>query len=323
MDKITDILPNEHILNFHSGSPVLPDWLLGNDLRLMIGAGDLNHDNILNIQKFSSYNVFFCLPLDYSNSLRENVEYLLLNYNKQKVICFLDSENSDHVEAFTQLFKGRFSLIDGHGGHCPHLALQNIQRLLAEGGKAMNIFEHSNNLMPLEEAEHWLETGLLECASMDYLTSRIYGDVSIDSSLLARFVNKVSDLLSISEQITVDVEINTMSIRQLQYVCRSLLFDPNMPINLTGSIRLVTKDWLNEPITEFVITKNTPDSLKTTTYIDNYVRRKGPDAYSERAYMIYKAINDELNRGIEYAKNKYTTYQRTLKNMTNLLGSHI
>jgi hypothetical protein len=177
--------------------------------------------------------------------------------------------------------------------------------------------------MPLEEAVHWLDTGILECHSMDYLTSRIYGDGSIDDSLLARFINKTRELLSSCEQITIDVEIDTMSIRDLQYVCRALLFDTDMPINLTGSIKLVSKDWLNNPITEFVMTKTTPDSLKTTAYIDDYVRRKGPDAYSERAYMVYKAIHDELNRGVEQAKNKYSTYKRTLTNMENLRGSHI
>lgn len=140
LDSIKDLLPNEHLLNFHAGTPTLPEWL-GDSLKIILGAGDFNQHGISNVEKFNMFDVFFCMPFDVAGSLRENVDYLLKAYDKKKVICFLDIQKPEQVESFCTLFKNRFTLVDGYGGHTPHLPMECIQKILKVGGTAVNLYE--------------------------------------------------------------------------------------------------------------------------------------------------------------------------------------
>jgi len=149
METIQDLLPNEHILDFYTGVDALPPWL-GSDLKIILGAGDLDQ-NGLNVQQFSMFDVFFCQPWDNHGSLRKNIEYLTANYTHQKVICFLDIQLSGQVERFCELFRNRFILIDGYGGHTPHLPLDCIAKILKPGGTAVNIYEMYENVYSEEE----------------------------------------------------------------------------------------------------------------------------------------------------------------------------
>ena len=136
---IQDLLPNEHILNFHAGRPQLPAWL-GDDLKLIMGAGDITHE-VPDVQRLSQFDVFLCQPWDVEGSLRENVTYLLTHYPKQKIICFLDIEQKSQVDTFCELFTNRFTVVDGDGIHIAHLPLSCIEKILKVGGTATNIFE--------------------------------------------------------------------------------------------------------------------------------------------------------------------------------------
>jgi hypothetical protein len=149
METIQDLLPNEHILDFYTGVDALPLWL-GSNLKIILGAGDLDQVG-LNVQQFSMFDVFFCQPWDNHGSLRKNIEYLIANYTRQKVICFLDIQVPGQVERFCELFRNRFILIDGYGGHTPHLPLDCIAKTLKPGGTAVNIYEMYENVYSEEE----------------------------------------------------------------------------------------------------------------------------------------------------------------------------
>lgn len=146
MDTIPDLLSNEHILNFHAGVQSLPDWL-GDDLKVILGAGDLDQGDTLNLERFSMFDVFFCEPWDNHGSLRKNINYLIKNFYHEKVICFVDISQPAQVEQFCRLFQNRFRLIDGFGGHTPHLAFDCIVQVLKSGGKAVNLYEHPDGAL--------------------------------------------------------------------------------------------------------------------------------------------------------------------------------
>lgn len=139
VSTIQDLLPNEHILNFHAGRPQLPAWL-GDDLKLIVGAGDITREEP-DVVRLSQFDVFLCQPWDVEGSLRENVTYLLTHYPKQKVLCFLDIEQKSQVDTFCELFANRFTLVDGDGIHIAHLPISCLERILKVGGTATNIFE--------------------------------------------------------------------------------------------------------------------------------------------------------------------------------------
>ncbi len=137
--SIQDLLPNEHILNFHAGRPVVPAWL-GDDLKLIMGAGDITH-GVPDVQRLSQFDVFVCQPWDVEGSLRENVLYLLSHYPKQKVVCFLDVQKKAQVDTFCELFTNRFTVVESDGSHTPHLSISCLERVLKVGGTATNLFE--------------------------------------------------------------------------------------------------------------------------------------------------------------------------------------
>ena len=141
INTIKDLLPNEHILNFHENVTALPDWL-GEHLKIILGAGDNEQfKGTVNVDAFSMFDVFFCYPEDYEGSLRRNVEYLIKHFYHKKVICFIDINNSEQVDRFCNLFQNRFSLVDGYDMHTPHLSFYCIEKILEPGGIAVNLFE--------------------------------------------------------------------------------------------------------------------------------------------------------------------------------------
>ena len=309
METIQDLLPNAHILNFHDGFPTMPDWVRPSGLRLMMGAGDLDHTGIPNVELFYTYDVFFCLPINSGTSLRMNVEYLLA-HPQQKLLCFLDNNDPWQIEAFTRLFSGRFSVIDGHGGHCPHLPLDNIQRLLSEGGTAMNIFERSDNLISVAELDEWIVRGYFKGCSNGLLTSRVYGTDPDIEALTERFRQKTRELLDTTALVTISSDflenMDTLTLQELQYISRSLCFAKSMPLNLKGHVSLVAKDWRDGPYMEFVITKNTEQFLDRV-FLNNYIAANGANELSARAEIIISAIETDLTAGVPYARLKYKT----------------
>jgi hypothetical protein len=307
-EKIGHLLPNNQVLNFHDGMPVLPDWLVGN-LRLMMGAGDLNHDGIPNVAKFNTYDVFLCQPWDWNGSLLENVTHLLTT---RKVLCFLDINNPNQVAAFTELFSGRFAFIDGHGGHCPHFVMSDVQKLLQNGGKATNIYEYSESCLQYSDLQCFLEKGYIpNCTTHNILTGRLY-NVPAGTDVDTQLREKISQLLRTVTQIQFSddtlAELSSLPTRSLQNILRILMFDNQMPVNLKGAYVQLQKDWQDDAYQTFVVTKEAPDFK--TDRISAFIMAAGIDhAAVIRANLIIDAINADVRNGDPFlSKAKYRTF---------------
>ncbi len=313
-----DGLKDPRILNFHRDPCVLPEWA-GFDLRLMMGAGDLDHGGVPNLEKFSTYNVFYCLPMDWNDSLRKNVDYLL-GSDAQRLLCFVDNEDKDQVAAFCALFAGRFSFIDGHGGHCPHFDMCALGRLLTEGGTATNIFEMSESLMSVDQLEYWLDHGYFRGPCGDnFMTSRVYqpgqhygGPLHNEGDLKALLIAKIRVAAERSTRIDVSgVDLTAAPLGLLQTVMRVLMFDSYTPVNLQGSFSLMCKDWQKESGLHFIITKRSPDY--SLDLIKEVASRGHLDVVA-RAHMLIEAINRDIASGTAWGSvAKYRTYKRHIE----------
>jgi len=316
--KYIDGLQDGRILNFHRGACVLPEWA-GFDLRLMMGAGDLDHGGVPNLEKFSTYNVFYCLPMDWNDSLRKNVDYLL-GSDAQRLLCFVDNTDANQVRAFCDLFAGRFSFIDGHGGHCPHFDMCALGRLLAEGGTATNIFEMSEGLMTVGELEYWLDHGFFRGPCGDnFMTSRVYmpgipygSPLPNEDDLKARLADKIRLAAARSSRIDVsDVDLAVAPLGLLQTVMRVLLFDSQTPVNLQGSFSLMRKDWQTAESLHYIVTKHSPDYSLDLIALAIV---QGHDDVVKRAHMLIEAINKDLALGTAWGSvAKYRTYKRHIE----------
>ena len=146
-------LENEHVVNFHAENPTLPEWLHAS-LTLKIGAGDLERNSVLDIERFRDFDVFYCLPWNDHGSFVRNVEYIQTNYYHKKIICYIDNTNAEQLEKFVTLFQNRFSYISRFQGHCPQLPIEvYVKKILRIGGKIEHYAEpndlyiHANDLM--------------------------------------------------------------------------------------------------------------------------------------------------------------------------------
>lgn len=269
-DTIKDLLPNEHILNFHSGRPTLPSWL-PERLKLIMGAGDLDQDPMgLNVKFFSMFDVFYCEPWDDKGSLRKNIEYLLHHDYHKKVICFIDNKNLQQRKAFVDLFKGRFEYIDGYGGHTPHLEVKEIEQLLVPGGVAVNIEEPSEMVVteaklyqllvdreytaPLTLEELQNISGHLELWSKnDTQQLKIYRQYIL-AKMFKEFRNPkiqfVGSYLDIEEK---GFEYALKFAIDEYYLHKK--YEPILPANIKGEIKLFQRPWQDRPFYTFVLTK--------------------------------------------------------------------
>jgi len=313
---ISDLLPNQQVLNFHEGVPVLPDWV-GTGLRLMMGAGDLNHGDIPNVQMFATYDVFFCQPWDWNGSLRQNVEYLIAN-RPHALLCFIDNANAEQVKRFTTLFAGRFAFIDGHGGHTPHISPSAAALLLEDGGVATNMYEHAETIITPAAVNFWLEKGYFkDCLSPNIITARISGSAAEIEMLRPGLQAKALQLSAVNKQIRLPQDkqdnIASYSVRELQSLIRGLLFESATPPNMVGSWVTMQRDWQSHEYELFVFTKVPLDFSEDVLEVYR-VRYGSEDPHYLRARMIIGLIQEDLNRETVFpASAKYNTYKRHMQ----------
>lgn len=305
------LLPHPQILNFHDATAPAPATAMPlNGLRLMMGAGDLNHGGMPNIQKFDTYDVFFCQPWDWNGSLLENVTYLATQPNK--LLCFIDINNKEQVKSFTTLFAGRFSFIDGHGGHSPHFEMGALRKLLQVGGTAANIFEGSETCIQVRDIQNWLDKGVPPLNSPNAVTCKMYDlKPSDEEPLKVQLRAKIRSMAQTSKRITVNMDdLEQKSLQSLQYMCRTLLFE--LPLDLTGAYTELKKDWQPDPYNEFVVTKGQADFKPQV--IANYIAQHGQTPVSERATTLIQAILRDMDSDNSIgAQAKYGTFCRHIK----------
>lgn len=313
---ISDLLPCPQILNFHEGMPVLPEWV-GTGLRLMMGAGDLNHDGVPNVQMFATYDVFFCQPWDWNGSLRQNVIYLIAN-RPSALLCFIDNSNPEQVNRFTTLFAGRFAFIDGHGGHTPHISPSAAAKLLCDGGVATNMYEHAETIITATDVHFWLDKGYFKGSlSPNIITARISVSSTEEEALKSGLQAKALQLSAANKQIRLPQDkldnIGTYSVRELQSLIRGLLFESFCPPNMVGSWVTMQRDWQSHEYELFVFTKVPLDFSEDV--LEAYrVKHGNEDPHYLRACKIIALIQEDLDRETVFpASAKYNTYKKHIQ----------
>lgn len=284
---------NEHLLNFFSDSVVIPDWLPSKDLKLILGAGDSG-----NIEMLSEYDVFY--NNGSMNKLKEDLEYLIENYNKQKVICVIDNNNPKHIKLFSELFKERFKFITTNGGHCPHFNLYSYHYLLQLGGEARNIFESSDGILNIDELITYLEKqrdfgGYLKHNTYNVVTDRLYPQlhlipeekIATAKALLKEGIMKAS--LSGTAALNMVPDFDSYNIGQLIRLFHSSIISQKLPITLWGHIEdegiiVVTK------FTNFEILYSNVEKLPDETKDKKLIQRR-----LEMLNTCYKDIDKFIN----------------------------
>jgi hypothetical protein len=288
----------------------------------MVGAGDLEHGGIPNTQLFHQFDVFFCNAWDINGSLQRNVDYINVHYPDQKVICVVDYTKRDEVEQFIKLFAGCFTLIDGHGGHTPHFTINELRRLLADGGEAVNIYEKSESLISAEDLSFWLDKGYFpfhSLATHTYLNSRIYNknspryELTFDDQEMfrLRFLTKIREIYQGVKRTLISEELlenlNTLPLSTLQEILVSILFDNQIHLDMMAEVRMNRRVWRDFSTVELVLKKISVD------YMEDKIALCADLAMRGRAETILTRIREELEEGLVYPP--YAKYRTLMKHV--------
>lgn len=121
-------------------------------LRLMLWAGDGEHDGITDVQRLRDYDVYLCMGL--GDGVQNNSPHL----KRDQVICVLNVDNAAQMTEFHRIFDGAFvDIYADYMGNTPTLPLTDYLRLLAPAGIAHNIVGINGIIMPVEDILNRLE----------------------------------------------------------------------------------------------------------------------------------------------------------------------
>ena len=133
------------ILDFTRPHTILQNQLRKN-LRLILWAGDGEHDGISDVERLPNYDVYLCLGFQ-GPRFDKNVASL----TDSQTICMIDIHNEDQMARFHAAFAGSFAYIDAdYMGNTPTLPLTSYARLLTPNGRAFHT-EGINGLRMREE----------------------------------------------------------------------------------------------------------------------------------------------------------------------------
>jgi len=315
---------DKHLLDF--STPITKNDLpadLQTNLSLMVGAGDLEHGGIPNVEKFHQFDVFFCNGWDIEGSLQRNVDYINEFFPGKKVICVVDYNKKEELTRFLDVFAERFILIDGHGGHTPHFTISELRRILVVGGEAMNIFEQSENMMLLEDIEFWLDNGYPRtfAHSNTLLTARIYTRNSPGSPLTAeqtddirrKFIHNILGLNKTNKKTVISAElldnISSLSLENLQQILVSVMYDAHIHLDMLAVVRMNKRLWRENASVDLVLKKIPVD------FMEKKMAMCQDAALKERAVRIINKIKEELNSGMTFPP--IAKYNTLLKHMTS------
>ena len=122
------------------------------DLRMMLWAGDGEHDGISDVARLKDYDVYLCMGL--GDGIRKNSPFL----KQGQVICVLNVDNVAQMTEFHRVFDGCFrDIYADYMGNTPTLPSADYLRLLAPTGIAHNIEGINGIIMPTEDILNRLE----------------------------------------------------------------------------------------------------------------------------------------------------------------------
>jgi hypothetical protein len=130
-------------------------------LRLMLWAGDGEHDGVSDVARLQGYDVFLCLGFTH---IDKNVSDL----SDSQVIVVINVNDRDQMTRFCEDFREAFSHIDSdYYGNTPTLPIGYYNKLLAPGGTARNIVGLNGLIMVDEDMLNTIE---LFAPVLDYET---------------------------------------------------------------------------------------------------------------------------------------------------------
>jgi hypothetical protein len=310
-------MDNEHVLNFHEGVECLPEWLPEDGLSLIMGAGDLDQEGILNVNKFSDFNVFFCNNWGFNESFERNVAYINEHYFHQKVICIIDVHNEQEMVSFTDLFKHRFRRVDGYGQHTPHMSITYLERVLCIGGRATNIYEMSEMCMEVNEFQKYLKEDFYPY--MEMMDGKVYRNpgtcfdlgeektAELKALVLRRIHERVDKGGFVEVEYSVMRDLETYSLWNLQKVLKALLYEPQFPPNMLATIGWNKRSWREETMLELVVQRIEPNY-----HLDMFHDEKQKGNMS----ALVDAIKADISVGFIFgARMKYKRLMRALKDL--------
>lgn len=116
------------------------------NLRLILWAGDGEHDGVTDVRRLNNYDVFVCLGLR-SDMINRNIDDLV----GMQTLCIIDMRNQNQLVLFQEMFRDSFSKIDAdYFGNTPTIPLAVYAPLLGMHGIAYNT-EGLNGLIMTQE----------------------------------------------------------------------------------------------------------------------------------------------------------------------------
>jgi len=147
------------VLNFKDSANIQLNKIPETGLRLMLWAGDMVHGGLTDIERLPGYDVYLCYG--FTPGLYENAFYLEAldtSGSSRHYLCILDVDDQQQMCRFTDLFRGKFSVIDSdYFGNTPTLPFKVYSDLLASGGTAFHTEGINSLRMPQEEYLNILE----------------------------------------------------------------------------------------------------------------------------------------------------------------------
>jgi len=127
---------------------VHPDQLppIRTGLRLMLWAGDGEHDGLTDVARLRGYDVFLCMGLN-QEMLQRNIDRMV----GSQTLCIINVREKAQMTEFCREFAGAFSHIDSdYHGNTPSFPMNYYSLLLGSGGMARNIVG-INTIIMMEE----------------------------------------------------------------------------------------------------------------------------------------------------------------------------
>lgn len=134
---------------------VHPDQLppIRTGLRLMLWAGDGEHDGVTDVARLRGYDVFLCLGLQ-KDILQRNIDNLF----GSQTLCIINMCEKEQMTEFCREFAGAFSHIDSdYQGNTPTLPISYYKTLLGSEGVARNIVGINGIIMLNEDMLNTVE----------------------------------------------------------------------------------------------------------------------------------------------------------------------
>ena len=122
-------------------------------LRLMLWAGDGEHDGVTDVARLRGYDVFLCLGIQ-KEMLQRNIDNLF----GSQILCIINVREKGQMTEFCREFAGAFSHIDSdYYGNTPSLPISYYNTLLGSGGVARNIVGINGIIMANEDMLNTVE----------------------------------------------------------------------------------------------------------------------------------------------------------------------